>query len=259
MANELITIKTGLEFKSKALTTATKAIYDAYFKADKVTRESYITIARTLAHVENGKSYKEDGFGSLAEYAEGIGLNKSMAHKLENAGRMLESSNATIRDFAVSTDWSKLAILASADEKDVVEAIESGELTSDSTQADVKAWKANTNAKKAPEKVLPNFEVDITFANGDTIHYDSIAIEAISEFDGYVKVGAYKAEDGTTITFMYNPVTMNMARYTATKVKTTKKVKKAPDTIDVAKLPDDVIRAMIEEYKSRFGGDKNDD
>ena len=237
-------------FKSKALNTATKTIFDAVNAYNMTAAETRKTVSITLARIEKGKAYKDDGFKSLAEYAETIGLDKSLAHKMENAGRMLDSENPTVKDFSAKADYSKLAILSSADEKEVAAAIESGELTPDTTQAQVKSWKATKAAQSEKPKVLPNFEVHITFGNGNTLDFDSIAIEAIKELDGFVKIGVYKPDNGENVTVLYNPSTGAMARYTAVKVKTVKAPKK-PAALNLKGFTDEMLKAAMEEYARR--------
>ena len=190
---QAITIKTNLPvFKSKKLNEATSTIYkavNAFNKSSILTRR---TISATLALIEKDKTYRDDGFKSLAEYAETIGLDKSLAHKLENAGRLIMSENPIVRDFAAKADYSKLAILASADESEVAKAIESGDITETTTQAEVKEWKAKKGSTSKP-KVLPNYTVSIrifTSHGMDTKVYDSIAIEAVDELRGFELIKA---------------------------------------------------------------------
>ena len=249
-SKEIMILDTMPTFKSKALNTATKAIFDAVNAYNMTAAETRKTVSVTLARVEKTKAYKDDGFKSLAEYAETIGLDKSLAHKMENAGRMLDSDNPVVKDFAAKADYSKLAILSSADEKQVAEAIEKGDLKPTDTQADVREWKATTAARSSKEKVLTNYEVHITFGNGRMLDFDSIAIETIKELDGFIKIGVYKPDDGDNVTILYNPATGEMARYTAIKVKAPKAGKKSP-AMSVKGFTDEMLKAAMEEYARR--------
>lgn len=260
--NEIMIAEKMPTFKSKALNTATKAIYDAINAYNMTAAETRKTVSITLSRIEKGKTYKDDGFKSLAEYAETIGLDKSLAHKMENAGRMLDSENPVIKDFASKADYSKLAILSSADEKDVAAAIESGDLSPETTQADVKAWKATNAAKSAKAKVLPTYEVHIVFGNGRMLDFDSIELENIEALDGFTKVGSFKqqtlvsgsddATKETTWEVFANEFTGDMLRLNKTKVKAAPKTKK-PDVIDMTKLSDAQLQAMMQEYMRRNG------
>ena len=172
MENAII-IRSENQFKSKALNTATAGLAKAFKNIESGRKDA----CAILAKIERNQSYKEDGFKSLAEYAETIGINKSLAHKMENAGRMLISEDETIKTFANNTDFSKLAILSSADEKDLKKAIEDGSLTSESTQAEVKEIKANMKAE-GKDKVLSKYKVKGEIGNTD-FEYDAIEVEMI--------------------------------------------------------------------------------
>lgn len=142
-------IRTDIQFKNAELNEATKKLALVYARQEKDKKEVCIL----LHNLEKNKAYKEDGFKSLAEFAEKIGLDKSIAHKYENAGRLYDNTDETVKEFASNTDFSKLAILASADPVKVNSAIKSGDLKSDMTQEQVKKWKEATAEKKPkPEK-----------------------------------------------------------------------------------------------------------
>lgn len=260
MSTSEIIIRTNNSFKSKELTKATCGLADCFNSANKAYKDACIILAK----VEANKAYKEDGFSSLAEYAELIGLNKSAAHKMENAGRLILSDNPVIRDFAAKADYSKLSLLASEDEDEVAEAVEKGELTTDSTAANVKAWKASRPVKGGKEKVLTEYEVHIVFGNGRMLDIDKTAIESIEALDGFMKVGTFKKVDiisgsegeqkETPWDVLVNPFTGEMARMYKVKAKEGKKTKKAPVAFDLSKLPDDVVAKMIAEYNAKREG-----
>ncbi len=258
MSTSEIIIRTNNTFKSKDLTKATLGLADCFNSANKAYKDACVILAK----VEANKSYKDDGFASLAEYAELIGLNKSAAHKMENAGRLILSDNPVIRDFAAKADYSKLSLLASEDEDEVAEAVEKGELTSDSTAANVKAWKASRPVKEGKEKVLPEYEVHIVFGNGRMLDIEKTALESIEALDGFMKVGAFKKVDTkpgsdceqkeTPWDVLVNPFTGEMARMYKVKAKADKKGKKsAPVAFDLSKLPDDIVAKMIAEYNAK--------
>ena len=251
-------------FKSKALNEATAIMFDANntmyaaaASAEDAIAKGRKIIAATLATVEKGKLYKEDGFANLAEYGAAIGLeDKSTVHKLENAGRLLISEEETVKAFAQSVDWSNLAILSSASEKALKDAIDSGELTEDKTQREVKEWKAAANAKAAKTKVLPDYEIDFTiYSNKGTrnFHYDKIAFEAVPEFDGVVW-GSLTMPDGSgdKIKVGFRPDWSFVRVDRMEKVKTEPKGKnKKPATIDVRNMTDAQLKAIMEEYARR--------
>ena len=259
MATNEIIIRTNNAFKSKDLTKATLGLADCFNSANKAYKDACVILAK----VEANKAYKDDGFSSLAEYAELIGLNKSAAHKMENAGRLILSENPIIRDFAAKADYSKLSLLASEDEDVVSEAIEKGELKADSTAANVKAWKASRPVKEGKEKIVPTWAIVghalKRFAETDKAELIPINVtigiaspaEWAREYDNTALVSSVKDNNGI---MHYTALTADgsMFTYTAERVKAEKKVKKAaPVAFDLSKLPDDVVAKMIAEYNAK--------
>lgn len=261
MATTEIIIRTNNTFKSKDLTKATLGLADCFNSANKAYKDACVILAK----VEANKSYKDDGFSSLAEYAELIGLNKSAAHKMENAGRLILSDNPIIRDFAAKADYSKLSLLASEDEDEVAEAVEKGELSAESTAANVKAWKAARPVKEGKEKIVPTFHIvghgfiiQSVGAVPEKVDIDvTIGIASPAdwarEYDNTALVSTVKDGDGTT---HYVALTADgsMFNYTAERVKAEKKTKKAPVAFDLSKLPDEIVAKMIAEYNAKREG-----
>ena len=256
MSTSEIIIRTNNTFKSKDLTKATLGLADCFNSANKAYKDACIILAK----VEANKAYKDDGFSSLAEYAELIGLNKSAAHKMENAGRLILSENPVIRDFAAKADYSKLSLLASEDEDEVAEAVEKGELTTDSTAANVKAWKASRPAKEGKEKVVPTWKITGRAFPLDGDH--STLIDATvgiaspadwaREYDSTAIVSSAKDANGNT-RYMALTADGGMFWYMAERVKP-EKTKKAPVAFDLSKLPDEIVAKMIAEYNAKREG-----
>lgn len=238
MENAII-IRANNQFKSKSLNTATAGLAKAFKNIENGRKDACAILAR----VERNKSYEEDGFKSLAEYAETIGLEKSLAHKMENAGRMLISEDEEIKAFADKTDFSKLAILSSAPVEKVKEAIQNGNLSPESTQSEVKALKADFN-KSDKAKVLPKFKVHIEKGNGTAIDYDEIELEMIPELEQAVKIGSFETEDKVKWTVYGNVYTGEMLKLTAEKVK--KESKKTAKS--VKEMTKEELIALAEKY-----------
>ena len=246
-------------FKSAALNEATAKLFDlnakqhsAFDAAEKSIAITRKAIASILADIEARKLYKEDGFKSLAEYGDTIGLDKSMTHKLENAGRLLNSGNDSIKDFAAKADWSKLAILASADPAEVAKAIKEKKLTTDSTAEEVKAWKKSAEESKPKTgKVLPKYAIDLTLfdRNGATdYHFDAIELEMVTQLEGFT-VSSVKNPETGAITFYGIHPDGRMVRYTKQRVKAAESTVKP--VIDLSKLSDEQVQALIAEYNAR--------
>lgn len=259
MANTEIVIRTNNSFKSKELTKATLGLADCFNSANKAYKDACVILAK----VEANQSWKEDGFKSLAEYGELIGLNKSVTHKMENAGRLILSDNPVIRDFAAKADYSKLSLLQSEDEDEVAEAIEKGELTPNTTAVKVKEWKAARPVKDGKEKVVPTWDI-IGHALKRTPGTDKAELVPINvsigiaspadwarEYDDTALVSSVKDNSGK-MHYMAFTADGSMFNYTAERVKAEKKGKKtAPVAFDLSKLPDEVVAKMIAEYNAK--------
>lgn len=237
------------KFKSKDLNTATKALYEVAENVYTTAMEGNKQICIILARVERNKAYKEDGFKSLVDYCRAIGFDKSKVHKMENAGRLYDSENETVKTFAESMGYGNLAVIASASEEDIAKAIESGELSSDSSQDDIRAWKTAYNVKTAKEKVLPKFEVFGTHGNGNQFHYDSIELENVVEIENFIKVGTFDIAGGgdepTKWTVYASPIDGSLVRITYAKVKKEPEPK-APKTKAAKDMTKEELIALAE-------------
>ena len=249
MSENAIIIRTDCKFQSKALNTATQGLYKAFAAMENGKKDACVILAK----VEKNKSYSEDGFKSLAEYAERIGLNKSLAHKMENAGRLLISENDKVKDFADKADFSKLAILSSLGEDTIADSIESGEISPDMTQSKITEAKAAIQAKSAKEKVLPKYHV-VGLGSVD-FEYEAIELEMIPELEGFVKVGSFdficgytekEGENTEKWTVYASPITGGMVRIKAEKVKVTKK----PVVKSAKNMTTEELQAKIAEYQA---------
>lgn len=255
--DKAIAIKDTLPvFKSEALNSETRTIYDTANAVNSTVAEARRTIAVSLYTIESGKLYKDDGYKSLAEYAETIGLDKSLAHKLENAGRMIKSDNDTIKEFSAKADWSKLAILASADPKEVEEAIKGGDLTPETTQAEVKEWKAKKSSKSKDTEVLTSYnwsiavyskegrmQVDVSNTPEEAVElFEGVAWGVIKTSDGHkVKVGLTKEGDMLRIISKERAIKHDTQRRAG-----------APE-FDVSTMSDEFLAAVMAEIAKRKG------
>lgn len=106
------------------------------------------------------KCYKDDGFKSVADYAEQtFNMSKSMAYMLARVGKEYHNEGGELTAKAVETlSTSKLNELTGVDRVAVAKAIENHELTADSSLADCREFAAK-HKKPGKEKVLPTFTV----------------------------------------------------------------------------------------------------
>lgn len=234
--NEII-IRTEGKFKSNDLNNAVKS-FDKFFSGiNKNWRDACILMHR----LADGKKYEEDGFKSIAEFAETIGIEKSTAHKMADAGLVYDSKNPAVAQFAADAGYTKASKVASivkdGKEADLAKAIESGEIKADDSVSEIASWKATKALQSKPEKVLSKFEVWGAYGNGNQFHYDSVELENVEELTSdFIKVGT--ADLSTTNnpdkwTLYINRLSLEMLRIKTEKVKkeskTVKPVKKSLD------------------------------
>ena len=105
-----------------------------------------------LDRIQRAKLYEKDGFKSLAEYAEGIGLEKSNAHALAAAGKVYNDKDAPEKLKALSP--SKLAAISAtlkADKEQVYSDAIAGKLD-DMTQKQLKDYASAVKNSKTSGK-----------------------------------------------------------------------------------------------------------
>ena len=256
MANELI-LHANTAIKSPAL----KAAQDKLLKLAAAAENSKRGICMELSRIESGKLYEADGFKSLAEYGETIGLEKSLTHKLENAGRVYLSEKPATKALAANLDWSKAAMLASEDADKVEAAAAAGELKPGMSANDVKTWKAAQTVKKGgKEKVVPNWHITGTAydSKGKTSIDITIGIDNpinwAREYDSTALVASVKDNDGD-VYYIALTADGSMFHYIAEKVKPVKSGKKP------AKLSPAAIRrelARLQDMLDEYGEDAGD-
>lgn len=117
-------------------------------------------LAPIFGELLTSKCYADDGFKSVADYAEQtFGIGKSMAYMLARVGKEFynEGSETTAKARAALT-VSKLGELTGVDRIAIAKAIDSGELSKDSSLQDCREFAA-AHRKPGKEKVLPTFTV----------------------------------------------------------------------------------------------------
>lgn len=255
MAQDII-IRTEKVFQAKELNDAVKGLQKAFTNIDKNRKDACLIMWR----LEDGKKYEKDGFKSLQDFAESIGIDKSTAHKMADAGRAYDSKIPAIAQFANDAGYTVAANIASMlkdtdQEKALSDAIESQEVTADMTVDKVKAWKADAVKSSKPEKVLQKFHVWGASAS-NLFEYESIEIEMIPELQGFVKAGAFDMrgsndkEGNETYqkwTVYASPITGEMVRIYAEKVK---KEAKKPATKSAKNMTTEELQAKIAEYQA---------
>lgn len=166
MNSEIITITNFVNpqtaFKSQALQDCTERISKIYTNAYRYAEEKNREIAVILAEIQKDRLYLEDGFKSVADYAEQtFGLKKTNAHMLANAGRvyMSDNVNPALKEFSPS----KVAELTSLQPEDVNKALETGRISKDSTQKELRDFATETKAGHETRITIDSVEKPIDF------------------------------------------------------------------------------------------------
>ena len=169
--SELVIIrKDGIVLKSPELNAKTDAIvarFDKYrtetagliSKANKAYESVGRDIGKLLAEVESSGCYKVDGFTTVPKYAEAVlGMPTSTASALLRYGAMLNDKDYP--DDVKALPWSNYDAVKSAGKEEIIKGFESGEISANSTQRELKEYAAKVNAEKPKKaKVLPRFNV----------------------------------------------------------------------------------------------------
>lgn len=230
-------IRTDKVFQEKALNDAVKGLAKAYTNIEKNKKDACLILWR----LEDGKKYSADGFKSLEEFAETIGIEKSTAHRMADAGRVFDSKIPEIAQFASDAGYTAASKLASMvkneeQEKALTEGIKAGEISPDMTVNELSAWKADAVAKNSKDKILPKYKVEgIVFCLPEFVEfeYDSIELENIPELDGFDKVGTFDYYAGEEENEKWS---VYASRYTGTLAKLKfEKVKKEKKTVKAVK------------------------
>lgn len=153
-------------------------------------------IAKLLGEVKKDELFKEDGFKSVAEYAETtFGIAKSLSYQLAKVGERFYLANSDAAKKAASMlPPSNLAEIANMTDEQIGKAIEAGEISETSTQKKLRDVAAGV--KHAKPKVLEDYEIDVRIIRDgtiDTIHYDKSQLPAVLDdmASRNVKLGEY--------------------------------------------------------------------
>ena len=176
------------------------------------TRLAANDVARILCEIDSGELYKDDGYKSTADFAEkALSLKKSTVSTLLGAGKRFLQSDS--KNPLPNQTAYNLYYLKDFSDDDIKEAVDAGEISNASTQADIKKWADEHAAKKSTAesdskpKVVPMFKV--TYRVGNVIKVlDTTAAEpdiqkavlesasVTSANNEYVKLSSLKTADG---------------------------------------------------------------
>ncbi len=151
-------------FKNEKLREYTQAI--AADIGDMTNRAN--SVALNLGHVLESKCYEDDGFQSVADYAESVfGINRTQAYRMaKTAARfLLEDKAIAANDTVQQIPLNNLAELVTLTDEQIEDAINSGKLTPDTKQTEIRQLVADSK----PDKVYKGPDYAIILPNGDTL------------------------------------------------------------------------------------------
>lgn len=117
-------------------------------------------LAPLFGELLTSKCFKDDGFKSVAEYAEQtFGMSKSMAYMLARVGeQFFNTDNDYTRKARETLSTSKLNELTGTDRVAIAKAIDEGKLTAETPLAACREF-ATAHKKPGKEKLVPTFNV----------------------------------------------------------------------------------------------------
>lgn len=282
MKNELILatstadIQTSFSFKNADLNKFSENI--AKIAIDSVSRN--IELAKIFGRILETECYKEDGFSSVADFAEKtFGIKKASAYQLANVGRRFFNSDSETAGKVVNLLGGKtgnLAELVNMTDEQLEDAIASEKLSADSTQKDlrevansVKPAKVITEKKARLSAIISHMTENgkIEVISSESVIVDNVEILrsiGFSENDKLVKlcnletlVHVEGKEDKTkTIGAEYLAYSIDgvyVARITCKYIEKPKapKAPKAPKDYDMTPEEYEAFKAWFAEKKSK--------
>lgn len=141
-------------------------------------------LAKLLGTVKRDELFKDDGFKSVAEYADStFGIQKSLAYQLAKVGeRFYLSENATAKTVSGMLPPSNLAELVNMKDEDIQKAIDAKEITPSTTQKTLRSVAAGV--KHTKPKVLEQYSIDAEIVHTglvDMMHFDKETLPGASD------------------------------------------------------------------------------
>lgn len=146
-----------LSAKIAEQSAAMNALYtEAKDRAEAINK----ALAPIFGELLKSKCYKDDGFKSVADFAEQtFGMGKSMAYMLARVGEQFYNDDNEYTKTARDTlSTSKLAEFTGVDRVAIAKAIDDGKLTKDTPLVECREFAA-AHKKQGKERVLPTFTV----------------------------------------------------------------------------------------------------
>lgn len=276
LATSTADIQTSFSFKNADLNKFSESI--AKIAIDSVSRN--IELSKIFGRILDTECYKEDGFSSVADFAEKtFGIKRASAYQLANVGRRFFNSDTETAGKVVKLLGGKtgnLAELVNMTDEQIEEAIASERMTAKSTQDDlreiarsVKPAKVITEKKAVLSAVISHMTENgkIEVIQSGSVIVDNIEIlKAIgfNENDKIVKLNNLETlvhvegkEDKTRTIgaefLAYSLDGVYVARITCTYIEKPKapKAPKAPKDYDMTPEEYEAFKAWLAEKKSK--------
>lgn len=245
-------------FNNKALLAYSRDIE----KSMTTMADSSKAIAITLGHVLKEECYKEDGFDSVADYAEQtFGIARAQAYKMARTAVrfMLPDSPLSSNDTIKAMPLNNLAELNAVEDDDAIAAdIAEGKLKADSKQSEIRDI---ANSHK-PAKILKGDRYRLYTPDGKEFdgvdYYAAQLVKALQTTDEtrVVVCDPVKDQNGNIVARRFVTVdtkTARVASYVA-KVSIPAKAVKAPKASPVTVSPGDAVAAAVKAYKAAHNG-----
>lgn len=154
--NEIIKTSTAITFNTgslvnKELRAATDKICKIFKEAGEYAQKKNRELADILYQVREKKCYTDDGFSSVADYANTVfGIARQNAYALAQAGS--KYADETLRPEVKTLPPSKMAEIARVNSETLNKDYEAGKFTSASTQKELRAYANVESSKKETNK-----------------------------------------------------------------------------------------------------------
>ncbi len=139
-------------------------------------------LAPLFGELLSTKCFKDDGFKSVAEYAEQtFGMSKSMAYMLARVGeQFFNTDNEYTRKARETLSTSKLNELTGTDRVAIAKAIDEGELSADTPLTSCREFAA-AHKKPGKEKVIPTFSLFAMSAGRKDVVVENVTKEELQQ------------------------------------------------------------------------------
>ena len=183
-ATETSAVPTNFTFKNEKLNQVSIKIARIYGKL----AENRIEIAKCLGTVLHSKLYTDDGFTSVADYAEQtFGLQKATAYQLARVGERFYNNpelSPTVKEYTAKVTPSVLAELVNTKDEDIEAKLKSGEISENTTQ---KAIREAVQSTKLTEN-QQTYDIIARVYDGSTVTVAKAVGIYKGDFGAYINI-----------------------------------------------------------------------